>query len=64
MISNDIKTDVKQEIKELVAVSYNFSQKYLLKIEIQHIKQACIFSLNLGCHSFQFDPLSMRKIIC
>ena len=32
MISADIKTDVKQEIKELVALSYNFSQKYLLKI--------------------------------
>ena len=31
MISADIKTDVKQEIKKLVAVSYNFSQKYLLK---------------------------------
>ena len=30
MISN-IKTDAKQEIKELVAVSYNFSQKCLLK---------------------------------
>ena len=27
MISADTKTDVKQEIKELVAVSYNFSQK-------------------------------------
>ena len=27
--SADTKTDVKQEIKELVAVSYNFSQKYL-----------------------------------
>ena len=27
MISAHIKTDVKQEIKELVAVSYNFSQK-------------------------------------
>ena len=36
MISTDIKTDVKQEIKELVAVSYNFSQKYLLKTEIQY----------------------------
>ena len=32
MISADIKTDVKQEIKELVALSYNFSQKYLLKV--------------------------------
>ena len=31
MISADIKTDIKQEIKKLVAVSYNFSQKYLLK---------------------------------
>ena len=32
MISADIKTDVKQEIKKLVAVSYSFSsQKYLLK---------------------------------
>ena len=30
MISN-IKTDAKQEIKELAAVSYNFSQKCLLK---------------------------------
>ena len=33
MISAGIKTDVKQEIKELVAVSYNFSQKCLLKIQ-------------------------------
>ena len=32
MISAEIKTDVKQKIKELVAVSYNFSQKNLLKI--------------------------------
>ena len=31
MISADIKTGAKQEIKELVAVSYNFSWKYLLK---------------------------------
>ena len=31
MISADIETDVKQETKELVAASYNFSQKYLLK---------------------------------
>ena len=27
MISANIKTDVKQEIKELIAVSYNFLQK-------------------------------------
>ena len=31
MKSADVKTDAKQEIKKLVAVSYNFSQKYLLK---------------------------------
>ena len=31
MVSADTKTDVKQELKELVAVSYNFSHKYLLK---------------------------------
>ena len=31
MISADIKTDVKQEIKELAAVFYNFSQKYFLR---------------------------------
>ena len=42
MISTDIKTDLKQEINKLVAVSYNFSWKKLLKIEIKY-KQACIF---------------------
>ena len=63
MISTDIKTDVKQEIKELVAVSYNFSQKYLLKIEIQY-KAGLYFSFNLGWHSTQFDPLSVTKDIC
>ena len=31
MISADIKADAKQYIKKLVAVSNNFSQKYLLK---------------------------------
>ena len=31
MISAVIKTDVKQEIKELVAVSYKFPLKYLQK---------------------------------
>ena len=40
MISSDIKTDGKQEIKELVAVSYNVSQKYFLKIEMQY-KASC-----------------------
>ena len=31
MISANTKTDAKQKMKELVAVTYNFSQKYLLK---------------------------------
>ena len=31
MISADIKTYPKQEIKQLATVSYNFLQKYLLK---------------------------------
>ena len=35
LISTDIKIDVKQEINKLVTVSYNFSQKALLKIEMQ-----------------------------
>ena len=35
MISADIKTDIKQEIKKLVAVSYNFSsQNYLVKLVV------------------------------
>ena len=51
MISVEIKTDVKQEIKKLVAVSYNVSQKYLLK--------------TCGWHSMQPDiycPLRMGRI--
>ena len=35
IISADTKTDAKQEIKELVAVSYNFSQNYILKLEVK-----------------------------
>ena len=31
MIFVETKTDVKQEIKELVAASYNFLQKYFSK---------------------------------
>ena len=62
MISTDIKTDVKQEIKALVAVFYNVSQKYLLKIEIQY-KVGVYFSFNLGWHSIQFDQLNVTKDI-
>ena len=62
MISSNIKTAVKQEIKELVTVSYNFSQKYL-KIEIQY-KAGLYFAFNLGLYSIQFDLLSVMKDIC
>ena len=43
MISANTKTNVKEEIQEVVAVSYNFSQKYLK----YNIKQTCIFHLIL-----------------
>ena len=43
MMSADIKTDVKQEIKKLVAVSFNFSQKYHLKTCGWHSMQPDIF---------------------
>ena len=35
MIPSDIKVDAKQEIKELVATSYNVWHKYFLKTQIQ-----------------------------
>ena len=47
MISADIKTDVKQEIKKLAAVSYNFSQKYLLNFSQKLLLKTC------GWHSIQ-----------
>ena len=43
LISANIKTEAKQEIKALVAISYNSSQKYQnLKY---NVKRACIFNL-------------------
>ena len=46
MISADVKIGAKKEIKGLLAVSYNFSQKYLENLKYS-VKQACIFSLIL-----------------
>ena len=46
MISADVKTGVKQEIKELLDVSYSLSQKYLENLK-HNVKQACIFNLIL-----------------
>ena len=62
MISADIKTDVKQEINKLAAVSYNFSQKYLPTIEIKY-KAGLYFLFNLDWHFIQFDRLSVTKDI-
>ena len=43
MISANIKTEAKQEIKVLVAISYNSSQKYQnLKY---NVKRACTFNV-------------------
>ena len=33
MISADVKADVKQEIKEIVATSYNFYKNYLQNLK-------------------------------
>ena len=54
IISADIKTDVKQEIKTLVAVSYNFMEVPSQNLK-HNVKQACIFSFsfNLGWYSMQ-----------
>ena len=62
MISADIKTDVEQEIKELAAASYNFSQKYILKTwNTIKKKQACIFHLILfGITSSLILPINDR----
>ena len=43
MISADIKTDVKQEIKELLAVSYNLAEVPSQNLKC-NVKQACIFN--------------------
>ena len=55
-MSTDIKADVKQEIKRLVAASYN-----LPKIEIQYIA-GLYFSFNLGRYFIQFDLLNVTKV--
>lgn len=57
-MSTDIKEDVKQEIKRLVAASYNFP-----KIEIQYIT-GLYFSFNLGRYFIQFDLLNVTKDTC
>ena len=74
MIPADIKTDVKQEIKKLVAVSYSFSQKYLLITCGWHSMQPDIFHEEWGkwwggerVKGFLLNNqnlLSMTQVIC
>ena len=79
MIIADIKTDVKQDIKKMVAVCYNFSQKYLLKLVVG-IPYSLILSVKNGedgrggrgeggwrVKGFSLKDqnlLSMAKVIC
>ena len=59
MISIDIKTDVTQEIRKLVAVSYNVSQKYLLKTCDWHSMQPDIYCpLRMGRISLFREEIS------
>ena len=51
MISADVKNNVKQEIKELVAGSYNFYKKCL---QIQ-CKKGMYFSFNFGWYFIKLD---------
>ena len=46
MISADVKNNMKQEIKELVAGSYNFYKKCLQNLKY-NVKKACISHLIL-----------------
>ena len=55
MISANIKTDVKQEVKELVAVSYTFFTKLPSQNLKCNVKQVCIFHLILAGNSIQLD---------
>ena len=49
-----MKTDVKQEMKEMVAASLTFHRSTFSKFEIQ-CKTGLHFSFNLGWHSTQLD---------
>ena len=51
-ISPDIKTDVKQRIKELVAVFYNCLEKHLIKPKVQY-KTSLYFYFILVWHAIQ-----------
>ena len=66
IVSTDIKTDVKQKSKELMAVFLvTFHKSIFSKLEIK-CKSGLYVSFNLGWHSIQLDQnlLSVRKVIC
>ena len=54
MKSADIKTDVKQEIKELVAASQLFTEALSQNLKCNE-KTGLYFSFNLGWYSIQLD---------
>ena len=54
MISAEVKADIKQEIKELVAISCNFLYKVPSKLEIQS-KTGVYFSFKFVWYSNQLD---------
>ena len=54
MISADIKTDVKQEIKELLTVSYNLTEVPSQNLKY-NVKQTCIQSLSQKVNSLSID---------
>ena len=59
MVSADVKSNIKQEMKDLVAASYKFCKKYLQNLK-WNVKRACIFHLiMLGIPSILI--LSVKK---
>ena len=50
MISVDVKADVKQKIKELVAIF----KEYLQNLKY-NVKQVCFFHFNFAWYSIQLD---------
>ena len=54
MVSADINPDVKQEIKELVAISYNILKEVPPKLEI-HCKRGAYFSFKFARSSIELD---------
>ena len=54
MISADVKAVLKQEIKQLVAVSIIFCKKIFKTLN--KMQNSCVyFSFNFGCYSIQLE---------